>query len=210
MKRCKTYLSINNSYSDELCTSQMFYIGATVNLNGFQFHIFDADEFTLKYMESHQSDYPVANISSILSKIKNALKPKCKEFFAQFVGAALQTETVSDSERLLICYDTTAMALRELVGEKITEHEILTFIRYFSAGQASKKSNNLDRLCIQSMVQMALNNDLWNDVQTIEEFIYDANPDKHNVFIPPKKLRTMIKGCRVPIKDILIDDMVSV
>lgn len=188
----------------------MFYIGASVHFNGFEFHLTDADEFTLNYMESHQSKYPMANISSILSKIKEAIAPIYKDFIANYLGVASIVETPSNSNAINICNETTALALRDLLGNRIAEHEIVTFLRYFSAGKLSKKSQLRNRTTVQSLVQMALSTNLWDDIQSLKEFIYDCDPANHNGFMPAAKLRTIIKGCRIPIKEILIDDMFAV
>lgn len=194
----------------KMWTSQMFYIGATVNLNGFLFHLTDADEFTLNYMESHESQYRMADISSIMSKVKGAVEPKYKEFIAKFLGEMSLPESNSSSKPILICYDTTALALREVLGRKITEHEILTFLRYFDAERGLNDTQTCDRSTVQSLVQMALANDLWEEFQAIKDLIYDMDPKNHNGYMKPSKLRTIIKGCRLPIKDIVIDDMFSV
>lgn len=188
----------------------MLYIGATINLNGFEYHITDADEFTLKYMESHPSEYPMANISSIMSKIKDAIKPQYKDFIGKYLDVAVLTESATKLDRLTICYDTTAIALRELLGSAITEHEIVTFLRYFSAGRACATQPTLNRTTVQALVQMSLTNHLWNDMQSLKEFIYDFDPMNHNGYMSPGKIRTIIKGCRLPIKEVLIDDMFCV
>lgn len=211
LKRSKYYLPNQNLYTSqrpEQYTPQMFYIGATINLKGFKYHLTDADEFTLNYMESHPTEYPMANISSIMSKIKEAIKPVYKDFIGKFLDIASLTEQTNG---LIICYDTTALALRELLGNRITEHEIVTFLRYFSAGRAeSSAAQTLNRSTVQALVQMELTNHLWNDMQALKEFIYDFDPKNHNGFMPPAKIRTIIKGCRIPIKDVLLDDMFAV
>lgn len=46
------------------------YIGAEVVFNSFHFIIIDADEYVLRYMESHSEQYPHANINLILAKLK--------------------------------------------------------------------------------------------------------------------------------------------
>lgn len=188
----------------------MFYIGATVQLNAFEFHLTDADEFTLNYMESHQSKYPMANISSILSKIKEAIKPIYKGFIAQYLGVANIAETANSPNAIHMCFDTTTLALRDLLANRITEHEIVTFLRYFSADRSSNASQPRNRTTVQSLVQMALATNLWDDIQALREFIYEFDPVNHNGFMPAAKLRTIIKGCRLPLKEILIDDMFSV
>ncbi len=46
------------------------YVGAEVTLNNFKFTITDADEYALRYMESHPDTFPHANIQLILAKLK--------------------------------------------------------------------------------------------------------------------------------------------
>lgn len=212
LKRSKCYLPNQNVYTSqrpEQFTPQMFYIGATVNFQGFEYHLTDADEFTLNYMESHPSEYPMANISSIMSKIKEAIKPIYKDFIGRFLDVASLTEAQPD--RLNICYDTTALALRELLGNRITEHEIVTFLRNFSAERIQCTTPKaLNRTTIQSLIQMELTNRLWDDLQSLKEFIYDFDPENHSGFMPPSKIRTIIKGCRLPIKEVMINDMFAV
>lgn len=189
----------------------MFYIGAIVQFNGFEFRLTDADEFTLNYMETNESQYPMANISSIMSKIKEAIEPIYKDFIGKYLGVVPLTEKGSMPETIQICHDTTAFALRELLNDKITEHEIVTFLRHFDARKQMKQSTQLyDRSTVQSMVQMAIANKLWDDFEAIKELIYDLDPENHNGFMKQAKIRTIIKGCRLPIKDILIGDMFSV
>lgn len=216
LKRTKFYLPNQNRYSSnppEAYVSQHFYIGAIVHFNGFVFRLIDADEFTLNYMEVHESQYPMANISSIMSKVKEAIEPIYKDFIGKYLGVVPLTEKGSamQSETIHICHDTTGLALRELLDAKITEHEILTFLRYFDAHKQIKQSSHVyDRSTVQSMVQMAIANKLWDDFDAIKELIYDLDPENHNSFMKTNKLRSIIKGCRLPIKDILINDMFSV
>lgn len=190
----------------------MLYIGAVVQFNGFVFRLTDADEFTLNYMETHESQYPMANISSIMSKVKEAIEPIYKEFIGKYLGVVPLTEKGTMPETIQICHDTTAFALRELLNEKITDHEIVTFLRHFDAQKQSKQSAQTvyNRSTVQSMVQMAIGHKLWDDFDAMKELIYDLDPENHNGFMKPSKLRTIIKGCRLPIKDTLINDMFSV
>lgn len=215
LKRTKCYLPHQNKFTSnppEPYASQMFYIGAIVQFNGFEFRLTDADEFTLKWMETHESQFPMANISSIMSKVKEAIEPIYKDFIGKYLGVVPLTEKGSTMpETIQICHDTTAFALRELLGDQITEHEIFTFLRYFDARKQMKESTHVyDRSTVQSMVQMAIANKLWDDFDAIKELIYDFDPENHNGFMKSAKLRSIIKGCRLPIKDILINDMFSV
>lgn len=178
-------------------TSDMLHIGATVDFNRLEFHIIDADEFTLNYMEVHASEYPMANIISIMTKIKETILPICKDFFCKY------SETV-------LSYETSTMALRDLLGEKITEHEIITFLRYFNADKSAKKSQAHNRLTIQSMVQTALANCYWDDLPLLKERIYCMGPLNQNGCMAPNRLCSILKGCRFPIKGVLLGDMFSV
>lgn len=215
LKRTKFYLPNQNRYTShppEAYVPQQFYIGALVHFNGFEFRLTDADEFTLNYMETHESQYPMANISSIMSKVKEAIEPIYKDFIGKYLGVVPFTEKGSaQSETIHICHDTTAFALRELLLATINEHEILTFVRHFDAQKQMKQSTSAySRSTVQSMVQMAIANKLWDDFDAIKEHIYNLDPENHNGFMKPHKLRTIIKGCRLPIQDILINDMFSV
>lgn len=192
----------------------MFYIGAIVHFSGFAFRLTNADEFTLNFLESHESQYPMANISSIMSKVKEAIEPIYKDFIGKYLGVVpLTDEKVSTMpETIHICHDTTAFALRELLNDKITEHEIVTFLRHFDARKHTQQSTHTvyDRSTVQSLVQMAIANKLWDDFDAIKELIYDLDPENHNGCMKPAKLRSIIKGCRLPITDILINDMFHV
>lgn len=213
MKRTKFYLPqqcMFTSHRPESYSSQMLYIGAKVEFNGFSFQITDADEFTLNYMESHEPEYPMANISSIMSKIKESIQPIYKDFIGKLLGRTTSTQNDSEPEMIKLCYYTTSNALRELLGNRITEHEIVTFLRYFNADKSLKHSQTCDRSTIQSMVQTAIAKTLWDDIQGIKERIYEQDPANHNGFMRREKLCSIMKGCRVPIKGILIDDMFSV
>lgn len=216
LKRTKCYLPNQNKFSStppEPYASQMFYIGAIVHLNGFEFRLTDADEYTLNYMESHESQYPLANISSIMSKVKGAIEPIYKDFIGKYLGVVPMSEKGSTMpETIQICHDTTAFALRELLDDGITEHEIVKFLRYFDAHKQMKQSTRqlYDRTTVQSMIQMAIASKLWDDFDAIKALIYDLDPDNHNGFMKAAKLRSIIKGCRLPIKDFLINEMFNV
>lgn len=196
-------------------TSQDFYVGAKVNFKGFEFYLTEADEFTLSFMEKHQSVYQMANISSIMSKVKEAIKPVYKDFMDKYIGVVPLAESHSNQQLIKICYETTAWALKELLGSKITEHEIITFLRYFGGEKVGMNTSTAPksvycRSIVQSMVQTEIANHIWDDVQGVKERIYELDPKNHNGFMLPAKLRTVIKSCRIPIKGILIDDMFSV
>lgn len=188
----------------------MMYIGATVDFNRHLFHLTDADEFTLNYMESHAAEYPKANINLIMSKIRTAVEPTYKEFIEKFLEGIIITEEMLKPGTLKLCYYTTAMAIRDILGKDITEHEITTFLRYFDADKSPKKIHTCCRSKIQSMIQIAMATNFWDDNEELQERICSLCPVNRTGFVPQNIIWTVLKSCRVPIKDILIDNMLSV
>lgn len=51
-----------------------FTLGRTVSLVGFVFMLMSADEYTEKYMEDNQDQFPEASIEHIFAKIKEGAK----------------------------------------------------------------------------------------------------------------------------------------
>lgn len=208
-KFCSPQQSSAPTYRPEPYASKMFYIGATMDLNRHLFHLIDADEFTLNYMESHESGYPMASISSIMSKVREAIMPICEEFFGKYLAEVPLTKDGLCPETIQLSNQTTALALRELLGDKIKEHEIITVLRYFSADKSSDRSQAYDRMTIQSMVQTALATRFWDNIQGLKDRILKIGLVA-NSYVQPDRLFSVIKSCRVPVKDILISDMFSV
>lgn len=213
MKRAKFYLPNQcRLISAEIYTSECFYIGATICLNGFLFRLFDADEFTLSYMESHASQYPMANIDVIMNKIRNALNPIRNEFMSKYLKH--ESKKLND--------ETTVIALRDILGENITDHEVVTFLRHFDADKSSDGKQSYHRLTIQSVIQRELMKNFWDDVEGLEHRIHSSCPINPNIkskecvsiaptmFSTPEQLKIIIKSCRIPIKDDLIQNMFTV
>lgn len=55
------------------------YVGAVLEFNHFKFELTDADEYTMKYMEDHSTEFPVSDINLILDKLKTFAKTRCDE-----------------------------------------------------------------------------------------------------------------------------------
>lgn len=214
LKRAKFYLPHKNvsPASPEPYTFQMLYIGARVEFNRFIFHIIDADEFTLNYMESHDYEYPMANMGLIMAKIQAAIEPAYDSFLDKYLTKNYVTGKESKVEKIKLDYYTTAMALRELLGNNIMEHEIVTFLRYFD----SEKTNSLERikenarLKIQSLVQTTLSNRFWDDLSDLKWRFYFVYQQYPKGFMPPEKITTLMRLAKVPLKGILIDHMYTV
>lgn len=206
MKRAKFYMPNKGAFPDisEPYTSQMLYIGAKIDLHRYVFHITDADDFTLNYMESHECDYPMADIDLIMAKIKLAIQTATKNYIYSIMSLK--------HEQNKLDAQTAIMALRELMGNNISDHEIVTFVRYFS----SKKSESLKiaelntRSKIQTIVHTTLANELWDDLDRLKKHFFLVGQTYPKGFIPAERLRSLMRQAKIPIVNILADKMFAV
>lgn len=208
LKRNKFYLPDQNRFGNERplqVSPHHFYIGATVHLNGFRFEITGADEFTLNYMESNAFDFPRANIELILEKIRIAVKPIYKDFVGKYFR---NVSTMSDNA--FVCFTTMRRALIDLLGSDITEHEIITFNRYFDIARYMQSKAKCPRSVIKSLIQMDLARSLWDDLPRLREHLYQLYRVKDDDFIGGDKLYTTIVACKLPTSKDLIYQMFNV
>lgn len=191
---------------------QFLYIGATIHLKGFDFKLIDADEFTLKFMETHPFEYPMSNINSIMSKVKAAIQPIYRKFVGKYLANVSTTSpsSMSKQQKMYICFNTMRKALDDLLGNTITEHEVITFLRFFSIVKSSNRIECYDRYTMQALVGIEFNRPLWDDAKSLRTFFYDLDPNCLKGYLPKEKLRSIVIGCRLPVKDDLINMMFSV
>lgn len=187
-----------------------FYIGASVQLNSFEFQLTDANEFTFGYMEANPFEYPLSDIKAIMRKIKAAIEPIYKDFICKYLGNAFQSMPLDALQHIYICYDTTRNALVDLLHDRITEHEIITFARHFRAAKDETKQTTYDRHKMQALIQSDLERDLWDNLEQVKELLYEFDPVNVSGFMAPDRLYSIVVGCRLPIKSVSVDDMLSV
>lgn len=212
-KRSKFYWpnqDLKTAIRPEHYRSQHFYIGATIQLNSFEFLLTDANEFTFGYMEEHPFEYPLSDIKTIMRKIKVAIEPIYKEFICKYLGNAFQSMPMALAQHIYICYDTTRNALVDLLHDQITEHEIITFARHFRVVKDETKLSIYDRNKMQALVQSDLDRNLWDDLEKLKELLYEFDPANLSGFMAPDRLYSIVVGCRLPIKSVSIADMLSV
>ncbi|KAK7796682.1 hypothetical protein U0070_024104 [Myodes glareolus] len=70
----------------EYIKAEELYIGTTVNVNGYLFHLLNADEYTLKYMENNTDKFPYSNFELAVQKLKQE-KSKSREIMQIFSAA---------------------------------------------------------------------------------------------------------------------------
>ena len=106
-----------------------------------------------------------------------------------------------------IGFDSLKRALIDSLGNNISNHEIITVCRYFSAEQAPPMLCN--RETVRATVHLELKRALWNAMDELKEHMYHINPS-NKLHLPEIKIRSALKGCRLPFSLELIDDMLMV
>uniref|UniRef100_A0A1B6DIZ8 EF-hand domain-containing protein n=1 Tax=Clastoptera arizonana TaxID=38151 RepID=A0A1B6DIZ8_9HEMI len=181
-------------------TQQDLFIGNTICLDGFNMTIIDADEYALRYMELHSCEYPKSNIRLVLDKVKDALKPTYKDFVARhFVNDKL----------IDISYPKFRESLKSFMKDNLTEHEIMTLARYYSADM---HQDSLTNSILQSMIQNELKRFLYNDYERLKETFLHLDKDRKGL-IDKKVAYNVLRGAHLPLDvdqiQVLLDRMCS-
>ncbi|KAK5607935.1 EF-hand domain-containing member C2, partial [Crenichthys baileyi] len=108
----------------EYFTAQDLYVGASVCVNGVNFQLLDADDYTLNYMEQHAEEFPRANTGNILSKLRSIPEGKQSEI-RKFLSLSDPTNTG------FIPYESFRGLMMGL-DCGLSEHEVLVLARCFS------------------------------------------------------------------------------
>lgn len=147
--------------------------------------------------------FAMADIQRIVGKVREALRHSYKDF----VCKCLPDSNTDAKEVRSIGYETLKQALITALGDNITNHEIITICRYFSAEQAPPVTCN--REIVRAAVNLELKRSLWNAIDEVKEYLFHINP-LNKTFLPESKIRATLKGCRLPFPQELIDDMLKV
>ncbi len=110
-----------------------FYVGAHAVINGFDFYIYDADEYAFKLMEKESSLFSVSNQRIILEKIR--------QFLTNNPEAVAQFEQHDPQHKGHFGYETFYYLMKNLVGHILVDHEIITLARSYA--QKSFKEHDI-------------------------------------------------------------------
>jgi len=116
--------------SHEFYTQADLYTGAQIEVNKFQFVLYQADEYSLSYMESDPEAHPMSDIGYIAEQLGPVLKEKSKVLMAAFKAADHGSGTVS--------YETLQDVLSENDME-LNDQVLITLMRRFDL----KKDGNI-------------------------------------------------------------------
>lgn len=140
-----------------------------------------------------------------MDRVREKMRPQYKNFVAKYLPKVYNTSDANG----VVCFDTIRTAMIDLFGDEITEHEIVTVARYFSAEHKKVDTQHCNRDLVQSVVHLELNRALWNDLDRLREHIYHVDP-LNKGYMNEQKLRSVIAACRIPLKPTLIGFMFSV
>ncbi|XP_032679728.1 EF-hand domain-containing family member C2-like [Odontomachus brunneus] len=191
---------IFTSKKPEYYKPQDFYVGACVNLSDFHFKITSADTYALRYMELHCDKFPKANRKLIMEKLKENLQP----VYDEFVQTYAPPKDTKDNIRVLE-YDMFKEAMSRFMGEKITEHEMITIARHYSSRE---KIELRMREYVRNLLHTELGRFLWNDLDRLRENLQHWDRDKTG-YLPRESLYTILRGCRVPVDVELLNSMLD-
>ncbi|KMZ09937.1 EF-hand domain-containing family member C2 [Drosophila simulans] len=181
-----------------------FFVGSTMSLKDFIFHIVSADEYTLVYMEHHPDTFPHANVGVIMEKVKSALQNR----MAEFVGSCVPDCTDLEKKRdVFVSFESFKGALISIMGNQISDHEIISLCRHFSAEKS--QPNACDRSTVRAAAHLELKRTLWNARDDLMEHFHHINPT-NQPFLPEVKVRSALRGCRLPFSLELIDNILSI
>lgn len=141
-----------------------------------------------------------------MTKVQTKLIPIYKDFIAAYM-TKVKTIQEGENTREIILYEDFKDMLRNLLGNQITEHEIVTLCRHFAI--ETKKSPREFREMIRSIVQGEIYRGLWCDIDRLKEFIYHLSPTNVD-YLSERQLRRVIKACRIPLDDAIIRQLFEV
>ncbi|CAH0691886.1 unnamed protein product [Spodoptera exigua] len=185
-------------------TDKDMWVGNELVVNKHRFRLIAADEYALRYMELHSEQYPMANIALIMDKIRRTLASQengYKNFVAKYM------EAVEPDKKDLMSVRCFKQALKEVMCEKMTEHEFVTLIRFFRGDPGKDKLPR--REMVRSLVFTELTRGLWDDRDRLREGLMHADATGSGA-LSPDRMRQLLRAHRLPINTDLMDCMLSV
>ncbi|KAL7303856.1 hypothetical protein TKK_0003978 [Trichogramma kaykai] len=176
--------------------AEHLYLGAVVELNSFKFFIESADEYTLDYMERHSSQFPKANATLIMNKIRDKLRPVYREFV---------TEHSPEPGSYVIKLGDLKAALRKYLAsppDLLTDHEIVTLARRYSYCEPRQEAA-CERDYVRALVHAELLRDNWSGLERLAEDLRHFDRGQSG-YLGRERLYQIIRANRLPLEKELI------
>mmetsp|Transcript_8615 Transcript_8615/g.23633 ORF Transcript_8615/g.23633 Transcript_8615/m.23633 type:complete len:655 (+) Transcript_8615:45-2009(+) len=119
---------IKNPETGERFEAKEFYTGARVLLNGFPFVIYQADEFTLSWMEAHPEEYPMSDVEYVTGQLREAISAEGSKLEA--LKASFATADMGGDAAGYVGYQAFHDALSS-AGIELHEQPLITLMRHF-------------------------------------------------------------------------------
>lgn len=108
---------------------QDFFVGARLTVNRYNFRLLEADEYTLKYMEENDAQFPQASAGRVLKHLSD------EGLTADKTSALFAAIDTSGDGRIDAAEFTSALSG---AGFHVTPHEVATLMRHFDANADGK------------------------------------------------------------------------
>ncbi|XP_071993870.1 EF-hand domain-containing family member C2 [Engystomops pustulosus] len=169
------------------------FVGARVNFNGHKFVLIDADEYVFRYMEKNAYEFPMADIASIMSKLRNIVESSPREIKQHFVA----NDPRNSNE---MTYEAFRNVMVEICDRKLTEHEIMTVGRHYSA----QEKLEVDLGLLTAVAQEHLKKKPFENFSKLyDAFVY--NDRERKGLLPLQETRTICKAFKIPLPDDLLN-----
>ncbi|KAA0190063.1 EF-hand domain-containing family member C2, partial [Fasciolopsis buskii] len=165
------------------------YVGAVLEFNHFKFELTDADEYTMKYMEDHSTEFPVSDINLILDKLKTFAKTRCDEL-QQYAINQDPEHTGTFGYRQLQCL------IDQLTGPEhaLRLHEMHTLGRHY----AEKPPKAIQHEYLIGLAQQTLRKAAFENYGAMLQACQQADADRTGE-IDPEVLRRICLTQHVPL-----------
>ncbi|CAG0880053.1 unnamed protein product, partial [Darwinula stevensoni] len=168
-----------------------FHVGATLPINGFHFHLLQADDFTVGYMEGHPEQFPQSDVRRIREKVAAAMDEGGKKLleFCRRVVALL------DPDQRGLC---RFHAFREELGKEteLSSQEWMTLCRAYAAQRDHRPS--LDAIVWQA--QRELEEKGFEDFLGFRDYLEGRErPGEEKGKFTHRELMNAARGFRLPL-----------
>lgn len=185
-----------SSKTPEFYDHNSFYVGNVITLESHTFLLTGADEYALKFMELHANEFPKSNVNLIIDKVRDKVRPVYKEFAARFFQG--------DSMKPIL-YDEFRNALKDLLGDSIVEHEIITLARAF------KSDFHDERFSLETLRRLThdeLKRQIWDDSIRLREAFLARDPERTGSVVRPTAY-AVLRGAKLPLDTNLINLLIT-
>ncbi|KAM4701524.1 EF-hand domain-containing family member C2 [Discoglossus pictus] len=195
MERCrvkKPGQELFKSEMSEYFKAQDLFVGARLEIQSYDFILVDGDEYTFSYMERNAHEFPMAEVNTIMSKLRRIGQSKSREINQLFAAN-------DPGSRNEMAYETFRNLLTQITEGNLTEHEIMTIGRYYSVREQPEVDFNV----ILAVAQEQMKRKTFEDFSKLSDaFLYNDREKKG--FLSYQETRTICKAFRIPLaEDIL-------